>query len=326
MEQAGCRIVRHYRHMAYMGFAAVVANLAEVRRNFRIAESTLRQEQPDVLILIDYPTFNLKIAAFCRRHLPRTKIVYYIPPKIWAWKGWRIHRIGRLCDLVLGIFPFEPKYYKERGYTCTYVGNPTVEELQNCKFTNQQICKSANIAVVPGSRRSEIVHCLPVMLEAARQHGKHIVVTTAPGIEDNLYTPYLHAGEELCHDTRRAVAEAELAIVNSGTATLETALIGTPQIAVYHLAWSRLLGILRPLQRTVFPLPYFTLPNILLDRPLIPELLANEFTAERISAEISRLTNDKTTLQRMQSGYEQLRLVLGTQSASDTAASLITNP
>ena len=124
MVASGCRLYQDYRKMAFMGFAAVLQNLGQIRRNFRIAQEALLAEQPDALILIDYPSFNLRIAAFCRHHLPETKIYYYIPPKVWAWKRRRIHTIARLCDEVLGIFPFEPAFYAKYGYRCTYVGNP----------------------------------------------------------------------------------------------------------------------------------------------------------------------------------------------------------
>ena len=127
MHAAGCHLYQHMRKMAYMGFAAVLRNMGQVKQNFRITEEALLFEQPDVLILIDYPSFNLRIASFCRKHLPGTRIVYYIPPKVWAWKRRRIHQIAKLCDEVLGIFPFEPDFYARYGYRCTYVGNPTAE-------------------------------------------------------------------------------------------------------------------------------------------------------------------------------------------------------
>ena len=191
MAAAGCRLYQDYRHMAFMGFAAVLRNLDAVRRNFRIAEQALLDEQPDALILIDYPSFNLRMAAFCRRHLPQTKIYYYIPPKVWAWKRWRVHRIARLCDAVLGIFPFEQAFYAKYGYQCTYVGNPTAERLRPILAEAKKSPVSSEksyIAVLPGSRPSEVTHCLPRMLEAARRFPEYrIVVTAAPGLENGFY-------------------------------------------------------------------------------------------------------------------------------------------
>ena len=187
MAAAGCVLHQHIRNMAYMGFVAVVRHWKEIRTNFRIARQALLETQPDTLILIDYPSFNLRMAKFCRKHLPHTKIVYYIPPKVWAWKRRRIHQIARLCDEVLGIFPFEPAFYAKYGYKCTYVGNPTVEEIKRTQNTEH---RTQTIALLPGSRESEIRHCLPKMIRAAERLEEYeIVVCAAPGIADEFYTP-----------------------------------------------------------------------------------------------------------------------------------------
>ena len=325
MAAAGCRLLQHYRHMAFMGFAAVLSHLTDVRRNFQIAQQALLDEKPEVLILIDYPSFNLRMAAFCRKHLPDTKIVYYIPPKVWAWKRRRIHRIARLCDQVLGIFPFEPEFYARYGYTCTYVGNPTVEEVAGYQplVTHHQ---SPTIAILPGSRASEVKHCLPKMLEAARRFSNYqIVVTAAPGLDDAFYTPYLRQGETLTRDTYGAVRTATVAVVNSGTATLETVLLNCPQVAVYHLACSRLLGLLRWAQPLVFQTPYFTLVNILARKQVIRELVANDFRTDLITDELKRLLNDENYRQNMLAEYEHIRSILGNQPCAATAAQIITS-
>lgn len=139
MREEGCRLLQDYRNMAFMGVIAVLANLRKIRQNFRIAEQGLLDEQPDVLILIDYPSFNLKIAEFCKKHLPSTKVVYYIPPKVWAWKTFRIHKIARLSDRILGIFPFEPAFYAKYGYKCEYVGNPTMDSIREYQSINSSL-------------------------------------------------------------------------------------------------------------------------------------------------------------------------------------------
>lgn len=330
MAAAGCRLYQHYQEMAYMGFAAVLRNLDKVCHNFRIAHEALRTEQPEVLILIDYPGFNLRMAAWCRRHLPNTKIVYYIPPKVWAWRTYRVHRIGRLCDLILGIFPFEEAFYARYGYTCQYVGNPcTTSNTSSSSNTNKT--SGTSIAVLPGSRMSEVQHCLPRMLEAALRFSEYrIEVAMAPGIDESVYrnlSPAIPSGEGvkiiLTRDTYQALSRARVAIVNSGTATLETALIGTPQVAVYHLACSRLIGWIRPLQQYLFHIPYFTLVNILAKEELIPELIAERFTVANIEAAISRILNDAEYEKRMRSGYEHIRQSLGHQDAAQTAAQAI---
>ncbi len=323
MEASGCRLYRHIRHMAFMGFAAVMRHWKEVQDNFKIAREALLKEQPDVLILIDYPSFNLRMAAFCKQHLPQTKIIYYIPPKVWAWKRRRVHQIARLCDEVLGIFPFEPAFYAQYGYPCRYVGNPTAEEIARVpsRPRNPRI-----LALLPGSRPSEITNCLPRMLAAARHFSEYqIVVCAAPNIDDAFYAPYLSPQETLTRDTYGAVLQASAAVVNSGTATLETALLGCPQVAVYHLACSRLIGLIRWAQPLLFSIPYFTLVNIIAGKEVIKECIANAFTTEHVTAELSRLLNDEAYKKEMLASYEHLVQVLGSQPASVTAAEIITS-
>ena len=323
MAAAGCHLYRHISHMAFMGFAAVLRNANQVRQNFRIAYEALRAEQPDVLILIDYPSFNLKIASFCRHHLPHTKIYYYRPPKVWAWKRWRIHTIARLCDRVLGIFPFEPDFYGRYGYDCTYVGHPTVEEIQKVQ---SQSARRKTIAILPGSRPSEISHCLSRMLEAARHFPDYaITICAAPGIEDAFYRPYLQSGEKLTRDTYAAIQTATAAIVNSGTATLETALLGCPQVAVYHLALSWLIGLIRWAQPLLFSIPYFTLVNIIAGKQVIRECVANEFSTANVANELGRLLTDEASTKNMLAEYEHIHSILGTHPAAERAAEIITS-
>ena len=332
MAAEGCSLHRHIRHMAFMGFAAVMKHWRDVKDNFRIAKETLLNDQPDALILIDYPSFNLQMAAFCRQHLPQTKIYYYIPPKVWAWKRRRIHKIARLCDEVLGIFPFEPSFYAKYGYKCTYVGNPTAEEINGIKAKGERLKvkeeggEAKTIAILPGSRPSEITHCLPRMIEAARRFTDYsIVVCAAPGIEDSFYQPYMTEGETLTHDTYATLRTAKAAVVNSGTATLETALIGCPQVAVYHLACSRLIGLIRWAQPLLFSIRHFTLVNIIAEREVIKECVANDFTVENVSAELERLLNDPTYTKNMLAEYEHIRSVLGVEPAAGKAAAIITS-
>lgn len=327
MAAAECRIYQDYRRMAFMGFGAVLRNLGQVRRNFQIAKQALLTEQPDALILIDYPSFNLKMASFCRKHLPKTKIFYYIAPKVWAWKKFRIHRIAKLCDEVLGIFPFEPAFYAKFGYRCTYVGNPTVEEIDRFVkglTTNDQ--RPTTLVILPGSRKNEVSHCLPRMLEAARRFPDYrIVVTAAPGIEDDFYAPYLGAGETLTRDTYGAVQSAAAAVVNSGTATLETALLGCPQVAVYYTSFERIVEYIRWMQPLFFSVPYFTLVNIITGQEVIRECISNDFTVNKIAAELQRLLTDEAYKKEMLASYEHLRSLLGSQPAAATAATIITS-
>lgn len=333
MRAEGCKIYVDYREMAYMGIVAVLQNLGKIKRNFHIAKQALLNERPKVLILIDYPSFNLKIAKFCKEHLPQTKVVYYIPPKIWAWKKWRVHDIAKYCDEILGIFPFEPAFYAKYGYKCKYVGNPTADcirelrmhnnnsEEYNSKYTTHN--SKSIIAVLPGSRKSEIINCLPTMLEAARRvvgNKYQIIVTAAPGIEDSFYAPYLQE-ETLTRDTYSLLQQAHAAIVNSGTATLETALIGCPQTAVYHIACSKQLWFVENIIRSVvFSIPHFTLVNIISNKEIINELIASRFTADNVAKELYRLINDKSYRHTIMNNYQYLWYILGEQSAANTAA------
>lgn len=324
MRAEGCDIRVDYREMAYMGVLAVLSNLDKVRRNFRIAKQTLLEEKPDALILIDYPSFNLKIAKFCKKHLPNTKVIYYIPPKIWAWKKWRVHSIAKYCDEILGIFPFEPAFYAKYGYKCHYVGNPTADCIREFTATSPTGNDTPTIAILPGSRRSEISHCLPIMLEAARKvagEQYQIIVTAAPGIEDAFYQSFLLHDETLTRDTYNIVAHAQAAVVNSGTATLETALIGCPQTAVYHVAGSKYLEkLLRPI---MFRIPHFTLVNIIPNQEIIQELIASRFTTENVAHELHRLLYDQEYRTNMLKRYQQLHTILGDASAANNAADKI---
>ena len=327
MREAGCRIVQDYRDMAFMGVVAVLKNMDKVFRNFRIAREALLAEQPDVVILIDYPGFNLKMAQWCKQHLPETKVVYYIPPKVWAWKSYRVHRIARYTDLVLGIFPFEPAFYSRYGYTCRYVGNPTMDSIRNAQDKPVTSFPQPFIAVLPGSRRSEISHCLPEMLAAAKEVQRthpqyHIIVTAAPGVEDTFYYRLADDDLQLTRDTYSVLRQASVAIVNSGTATLETALFGCPLTAVYHIAASRFFGkrVVDFFKHTVFHDGYFTLVNILSGKEVIRELIADQFTAENIAHEVTRLLDDRTYREKQENELKQLQVILGETCAADTAA------
>ena len=226
----------------------------------------------------------------------------------------------------LGIFPFEPAFYARYGYECTYVGNPTAEEIAQIAREPKIEDKTAlpTIALMPGSRESEVKNCLPVMLEAARRMaGYQIVVTAAPALEDTFYTPYMRSNETLTRETYTAVRNAQMAVVNSGTATLETALLGCPQVAVYYLACSWFWRMVRWAQPIFFTIRHFTLVNILAGKEVIKELVANDFTADKIEAELHNLEKDEER-EKIKDDYAMIQTMLGESSASQTAAKIIT--
>jgi len=330
MREAGCQLVQDYRNMAYMGFVAVAMNWRKIRHNINLAKQSIRDFQPDNLILIDYPSFNLQIAKYVKRHFPNIKITYYIPPKVWAWKKWRIHRIADCSDNILGIFPFEPNFYSAYGYSAIYVGNPTMESVKTFLAQYPNIHRKKQIVLIPGSRKYEVEKCLPIMLRAVKQWlGEYqIVVTKAPTLENDFYVRLLSATlGEVCNkitlsgSTYEAMASSAIAIVNSGTATLETALLGTPQVAVYHVEFPHLMGALRNL---LFSIPYFTLVNIIVGKQVIKELLAYEFTVENVNREVNRLLSDDSYRLSMLEGYEEIKTILGQRNAALDAAQIIT--
>ncbi len=333
MKQAGCTLLQDYRNMAFMGVMAVLVNLPKVIRNFRIAKQALLKQQPDVLVLIDYPSFNLRMAKFSKRHLPRTKIVYYIPPKVWAWKTWRIHALCKYTDERLTIFPFETDFYKQYGYTVTYVGNPTVEQInqyiekKKTERKQQTAPHSPTIALLPGSRLSEIKHCLPRMLQAARRiNGAEILIAAAPGIEEKTYASMTRFPNVrlLSGQTYDILSCADVAVVNSGTATLETALLRCPQVAVYHINFGSKFMV-RWLKPLLFKISYFTLVNIIAGKAVIRELLAYEFTTDNLTSELHHLLSNQAYRSQMLENYEQISRNLSFSSASSTAAKTIYN-
>lgn len=323
MREAGCTIIQDYSQMAFMGVIAVLKNWKKVINNFRITYSHLRAEQPDVLVLVDYPSFNLRVAKFAKKNLPHTKIVYYIPPTVWAWKTYRIHQVNRYCDKVLSILPFEEAFYKKFGYCCHYVGNPTVDSITMWKENHPPAPSSEQpyIALLPGSRKSEVEHCLPLMLRVARQFPQfRIKICKAPLLDEAFYNQFSIENTTLTDDTYTTVASAYLAIVNSGTAALETALLGCPQVALYYVAFGKTLGWLRPL---FFKIPNFTLVNILLQKRVIQELVTYKFTYSCLYNEVQRLISDDNYRQTMQSAYKQLYAILGRDRACDNTARIL---
>lgn len=325
MERTGCKLVQHYRNMAFMGISAVLRNLHKVNENFRLTQDALVKYQPDALILIDYPSFNLRIAQFCKKHLDGVKIFYYIPPKVWAWKSWRVHKIAELSNLVLAIFPFEPSFYQRYGYKALYVGNPTMDSIRAYQQLHNETSPKREhlIAILPGSRKQEIEKCLPTMLQAARKiEGYKIVVAGAPCMESAFYEKYLQGEQIVFGETYRLLTEAEAAIVNSGTATLETALLRCPQVAVYHIACGKFLWNIRKL---VFKIPFFTLVNILGKKEVIKEYIGPLFTAENIESGVRQLLTDKSCRSKILKDYDDIAAMIGRGNAAENAARYIVN-
>jgi len=327
MQQVGGRLLKHYREMAYMGFIPVLLNLRKIFKNIRDCRREIVDYQPDVVILVDYPGFNLGIAKFIKdnrrrfNRLPKT--VYYISPKIWAWKEGRIKAIKRYVDRMYCIFPFETDFYKKHNYSVEYVGNPTVNEVNEFLATNT-VEKQPTIALLPGSRKQEIKDNLPAMLEAASIFdGYRIVVAGAPNINIEYYEEF--AGKKakiLFNQTYSLLAQSEAALVTSGTATLEAALFGCPQAVCYKTPFARISTYL---WQHFFKVKYISLVNLIADREVVKELFGISFSVDTISNELFVLLTNNDYRKTMAESYREIAEKLGNSNASDNAAKSIVN-
>lgn len=328
--QAGVQPIIHYRDMAYMGFVDVLKHLGKILGFLGTARHAIDEWKPDGVILVDYPSFNLKVAKFA--HNRGIKVHYFISPKVWVWKEWRVRDIRRYVDRMYCILPFEPDWYREHGYQATYVGNPTVQEVAQASesFPDSPDFIAQNglpdrpiIALVPGSRVREIRDNLPLMLEAASRHpGYQPVIAGAPSIEEKLYSEVMGAAAVpvLRDATYPLVHHARVALVTSGTATLETALLGTPQVACYRFNGSKWSY---NFYRRLLSGKYVTLPNLITDEPVIPELLMHLCTVDSIDQHLTALLEDSPERAAQLDGYRRLADRLGTDVCTATAAQLI---
>lgn len=333
MQAVGGTMVRHYRELAFMGFVPVLLHLPTILSNMRRCKQDIVQWQPDVVILVDYPGFNLDIAKFVKAKTS-IPVYYYIAPKIWAWKEYRIKNIKRDVSQLFSILPFEVEFFEgKHHYPIHYVGNPTADEvrefLADYHETFADFCQRNGldpdkpiIALLAGSRKQEIKDNLPAMIEAARQQDScQLVLAGAPSIEPDYYARYIEGTPVrlLQNETYPLLAHAHAALVTSGTATLETALFGVPQVVCYETPLPRLIGWLR---KKVLHVKYISLVNLIVDRELVRELVADTFTVDNIRQELSALLTKKAR-ETMLAGYEQLRQRLGTEQAPANAARII---
>ena len=327
MQQVGGTLVRHYREMAYMGFVQVALHLRQVLKNITLCKNDLAAYRPDVLILVDYPGFNLKIARYAKEqlHLP---VHYYISPKIWAWKEYRIKEIKRYVDRMYSILPFEVDFYRKHGYAIDYVGNPTVDELAVRPYADESfedftaecgLGKKPIIALLAGSRVAEIDHNLPLMIEAAKTfHDYQLVIAGAPGISPDQYAPYLQdrSVKVVWGKTYRLLQQSRVALVTSGTATLETALLRVPQVVCYRLGGGKLFY--KTFEK-ILKVPYVSLVNLIADSPVVCELLGYRATPENLRRELTSLF-EETTRKKMLAGYDLVAERLGAPGAPKNAA------
>lgn len=328
---AGHEPLIHYRDMAFMGFIEVIKHLGSILGFMKHAKQAMTENRPDSLILIDYPSFNLKMAKWAEgQGIP---VFYFISPKVWAWKEYRVKDIKRYVKRVYSILPFETEFYRKHDYDVEYVGNPTVKEIAAAlakmrpaaKFRadNDLGSEKPIIAIVPGSRKKEIGDNLPTMLAAARLHSDcQAVIAGAPSIDDELYKEVM--GENMVpvlrNQTFELVHNARVALVTSGTATLETALLGTPQVACYRMNGSkRVYWFYRKLIKG----KYVTLPNLIADAPIIPELLLHNCSVENVDGWLAKLLNDGLERQEILNGYRRIAEMLTEKDCAMTTAKRI---
>lgn len=332
MKAVGGTCVKHYRELAYMGFIPVLLHLRTIFRNMDFCKKDVEAWQPDVLILVDYPGFNLKIAEYIKRHT-QIPVYYYISPKIWAWKEYRIKNIKRDVDELFSILPFEVDFFKKHQYPIHYVGNPCVDAVDDFRRKGQETFSefvAANgledkpiIALLAGSRRQEIKDNLTRMIEAARSFPQYqFVVAGAPGIEPDFYKRYIDSSTKIVFgQTYRLLQQAEAALVTSGTATLETALFRVPQVVCYYISAGKLVSFLR---RHILKVKYISLVNLIADREVVTELVADGMAVSNIKKELAKIISGGNGRSRMLSEYDRLIGILGEPGASERAAAQIT--
>ena len=336
MQQAGADLVKHYKDLAFMGFTEVITNLPTIFKNLRYCKEDIAGFQPDTLILIDYPGFNLRIASWAKK--TGLRVIYYISPQVWAWKENRVKSIRKSVDKMLVILPFEKEFYKKWDIEVEYVGHPLVEEIENYKRQPLRPIRSEGnqgqfdnkkhqpiIALLPGSRKQEILKKLPVMLEMSRlQPAYHFIVALAPGVETSFYKDLLQAYPEVSAirgETYNLLRHATAACVTSGTATLETALFGVPEVVCYkgsHISYQ--------IAKRLIKVKYISLVNLIMDKPVVKELIQNDFTIQNLDKELTAVLTNDTQIRLLKADYEQLKTILTKGGhASANAARFIYN-
>ena len=334
MKGVGGTLVKHYKDLAYMGFIPVLLHLRTIFKNMDYCKQDIVSWQPDVVILVDYPGFNLKIAEYLKKNTT-IPVYYYISPKIWAWKEYRIKNIKRDVDELFSILPFEVDFFKGHQYPIHYVGNPCVDAVDAYQknhaetfdefVTSNSLSEKPIVALLAGSRKQEIKDNLPMMLEAAKPFVDkyQLVLAGAPGIDPAYYQKYV--GNDvpvkiIFGQTYRLLQQAKAALVTSGTATLETALFRVPQAVCYYTPVGKLIAFLR---RHILKVKYISLVNLVANKEVVRELVADTMTVANVRSELDALLNDEQYRGQMLKEYDRMIKILGPAGASHQAASKI---
>lgn len=322
MKAQGGQLDKHYSEMAFMGFTEVLLNLRTIMRNMKACKAAVFSYQPDVLILIDFPGFNLKIAEFAKAN--GIKVCYYISPKVWAWNQKRVLKIKRIVDKMFCILPFEVDFYKQWGMEVDYVGNPLLDEIAqfspDVDFRKEYQLGKEVIALLPGSRKQEIERLLPDMLSVTHNFpGHHFVVAAAPSFDEAYYRQFIKTDNVtlVFAQTYNLLTVAKAAIVASGTATLETALFHVPQVVVYRGG-----AISVAIARALVKIRFISLVNLIMDRKVVTELIQNDCNAVQIARELGHILQGEGRVTMMKD-YNDLSAIMGTAGASERTAKLI---
>jgi len=324
MQAAGGELVKHYSDLAFMGFLEVVTNLNTILNNIRFCKKDILQYQPDVLILVDYPGFNLRIAKWAKSK--NIRVFYYISPQIWAWHTSRVHEIKRNVERMFVILPFEKDFYKKYDFEVDFVGHPLLDVIRNFKaesnfLENNNLSDKPIIAILPGSRKQEIKRMLNVMLSAVAEFSNYqITIAGAPSIPHEFYEHLIGNNNNVSvirNKTYQLLHHASIALVTSGTATLETGLFKVPQVVCYKGN-----AISYHIAKRLIDVKYISLVNLIIDKPLVKELIQNDFNVKNLKFEIQQLS-EENYINDIMKGYDELETQLGHQGASRRAAQLM---
>ncbi len=333
MQAQGGRLIKHYRELAFMGFVPVLLNLRTILRNMKMCQEEIVAYQPDVVILIDYPGFNLKIAKYVHQKT-EIPVYYYISPKVWAWKEYRVKQFKKYVDEMFCILPFEVPFFEKHKYKVHYVGNPTVDAVakfreDNSSDTREKLIAENNLddrpvmAILCGSRQQEIKDNLPYMLDAIKGFTDYQpVIAGAPGIEPDYYKQYIGSNDckIIFGQTYRLLSFADVALVTSGTATLETALFRVPQVVCYETPIPKIVSWYFA---NMMNSPYISLVNLIAGKTVVQELFAKYFSVEAIAQETDKLVNDTAYRNQMLTEYDRIIDILGSPGASSKAARIM---
>ena len=325
MEQAGAVVVKHYRDLAFMGFSEVLMNLRTILNNLSLCKNDIESFNPDAIILIDYPGFNLRIAKWA--HGSSSKVLYYISPQIWAWKQSRVKQIKAYVDEMFVILPFEKEFYSRFGVDVHYVGHPLIDAVEDYRkkalshtafLAKNKLGNKPIIAILPGSRKQEISTMLPIMLKAVEKVGDfELIIAGAPSQDESFYRSIIKNStiRILFDSTYEILTHAHAALVTSGTATLETAIFKVPQVVCYKGGTISYL-----IARALIKVKYISLVNLIMDKMVVKELIQKEMNVENVKSELDRLINDEAYRSELLSDYSQLYEKLGGGGASAVAA------